>query len=131
MEGKGLERKKRRGRGMKFKVDDVTVYFPYPYVYPEQYEYMKELKRGLDGRGHCIIEMPTGTGKTVTLLSFFLSYQVVQPDVRKLIYCTRTVGEMSKVSEKQCLMKPPFEKDKTNQHQPREVRSNRRYAPIR
>ena len=42
-------------------------------------------------------QMPTGTGKTVTLLSLITSYQAAHPDVGKLIYCTRTVPEMEKV----------------------------------
>ncbi|KAI0562959.1 DNA helicase [Gracilaria domingensis] len=41
--------------------------------------------------------MPTGTGKTVTLLSFITSYHLQRPEMAKLIYCTRTVGEMEKV----------------------------------
>lgn len=41
--------------------------------------------------------MPTGTGKTITLLSLITSYQLVHPEVGKLIYCTRTVPEMEKV----------------------------------
>lgn len=60
---------------------------------------MCELKKTLDGGGHCIIEMPTGTGKTVTLLSFITSYHLQRPEMAKLIYCTRTVGEMEKVLE--------------------------------
>ena len=36
---------------------------------PEQYAYMLELKRSLDAKGHSMLEMPTGTGKTITLLS--------------------------------------------------------------
>ncbi|CAM6082063.1 unnamed protein product [Calypogeia fissa] len=81
---------------MKFKLDGLTVYFPYEYIYPEQYEYMLELKRALDTRGHCLLEMPTGTGKTITLLSLITSYQMANP-CGKLIYCTRTVHEMEKV----------------------------------
>ncbi len=60
---------------------------------------MCELKKTLDAKGHCILEMPTGTGKTVTLLSFITSYHLSRPDMAKLIYCTRTVGEMEKVLE--------------------------------
>lgn len=60
---------------------------------------MCELKRTIDSKGHCILEMPTGTGKTVTLLSFITSYHLCRPDIAKLIYCTRTVGEMEKVLE--------------------------------
>lgn len=41
---------------MKFLLDDLTVYFPYEFIYPEQYEYMKELKRSLDAKGHSLLE---------------------------------------------------------------------------
>ena len=84
---------------MRINIDGLLVYFPYPKLYPEQFEYMCELKRTFDARGHCILEMPTGTGKTVTLLSFITSYHLHRPDMAKLIYCTRTVGEMEKVLE--------------------------------
>lgn len=43
------------------------------------------------------VQMPTGTGKTITLLSLITSYQLAHPEVGKLIYCTRTVPEMEKV----------------------------------
>lgn len=33
------------------------VYFPYEYIYPEQYRYMLELKRTLDANGHCLLEV--------------------------------------------------------------------------
>lgn len=82
---------------MRIDVDGITVYFPYEFVYPEQYAYMVDLKRTLDARGHSILEMPTGTGKTVTILSLILSYQLYRPELAKLVYCTRTVGEMDKV----------------------------------
>ncbi|KAK9841666.1 hypothetical protein WJX74_009815 [Apatococcus lobatus] len=82
---------------MKFLLDGLTVHFPYEYIYPEQYRYMLELKRALDARGHCLLEMPTGTGKTITLLSLITSYQLAHPEVGKLVYCTRTVPEMEKV----------------------------------
>lgn len=82
---------------MKFMIDDLMVYFPYEFIYPEQYQYMVELKRALDAKGHCLLEMPTGTGKTITLLSLITSYQLAGRPVGKLIYCTRTVHEMEKV----------------------------------
>lgn len=31
-------------------VDGLLVYFPYDYIYPEQYAYMLDLKRGLDAK---------------------------------------------------------------------------------
>lgn len=41
--------------------------------------------------------MPTGTGKTVSVLSGTISYMLQYPDkYTKLIYCTRTVVEMEK-----------------------------------
>lgn len=40
--------------------------------------------------------MPSGTGKTVTLLAFILGYQAAHPDRSKLIYCSRTVPEIDK-----------------------------------
>jgi DNA excision repair protein ERCC-2 len=61
---------------------------------------MTKLKRALDARGPCILEMPSGTGKTVSLLSLITSYQLAHPDVGKLIYCTRTVTEIEKVFRK-------------------------------
>jgi DNA excision repair protein ERCC-2 len=33
---------------MKFLLDGLPVYFPYEYVYKEQYEYMLEIKRAYD-----------------------------------------------------------------------------------
>eukprot|EP00929_Paragymnodinium_shiwhaense_P081395 TRINITY_DN42570_c0_g1_i1.p1 TRINITY_DN42570_c0_g1~~TRINITY_DN42570_c0_g1_i1.p1 ORF type:complete len:923 (-),score=134.80 TRINITY_DN42570_c0_g1_i1:7-2562(-) len=43
--------------------------------------------------------MPTGTGKTVTLFALVTSYQLAHPEVGRLVYCTRTVPEMSKAVE--------------------------------
>ncbi|KMQ96493.1 tfiih basal transcription factor complex helicase xpd subunit [Lasius niger] len=85
---------------MKISVEGLIVYFPYDYIYPEQYAYMLELKRGLDAKGHCLLEMPSGTGKTITLLSLIVAYMLEHPlDVTKLIYCSRTVPEIEKVIE--------------------------------
>ncbi|KAK8039947.1 DNA repair helicase rad15 [Apiospora rasikravindrae] len=91
---------------MKFFIDDLPVLFPYPRVYPEQYAYMCDLKRTLDKGGNCVLEMPSGTGKTVSLLSLIIAYQQNQPEDRKLIYCSRTMSEIEKaLAELQALMK--------------------------
>ncbi|EGR32513.1 tfiih basal transcription factor complex helicase subunit, putative [Ichthyophthirius multifiliis] len=85
---------------MKFYINDLPVYFPYQSLYKEQLEYMKDLKLILDNQGHGIIEMPTGTGKTVCLLSLISSYLLQnQGKFKKLLYCTRTVVEMEKTIE--------------------------------
>nr|CCC92351.1 putative DNA excision repair protein, Transcription factor II H complex, XPD subunit [Trypanosoma congolense IL3000] len=92
---------------MKLFIEDVPVLFPYEYIYPEQLEYMTELKRGLDQGGHMVLEMPSGTGKTTTLLSLLIAYVHHHADEkRKVVYCTRTVGEVDKtVSELSKILK--------------------------
>ncbi|KAB5583733.1 hypothetical protein GE09DRAFT_1079921 [Coniochaeta sp. 2T2.1] len=91
---------------MKFNIDDLPVLFPYPRIYPEQYAYMCDLKRTLDAGGHCVLEMPSGTGKTVSLLSLIVAYQQHYPEHRKLIYCSRTMSEIEKaLAELKALMK--------------------------
>ncbi|ANZ76199.1 BA75_02347T0 [Komagataella pastoris] len=81
---------------MKFLIDDLPVIFPYPKIYPEQYAYMCDIKRTLDIGGNCILEMPSGTGKTISLLSLTVSYQMFYPEHRKIIYCSRTMSEIEK-----------------------------------
>lgn len=91
---------------MKFYIDSLPVLFPYPRIYPEQYAYMCDLKRTLDQGGHCVLEMPSGTGKTVSLLSLIVAYQQHYPEKRKLIYCSRTMSEIEKaLAELKALMK--------------------------
>lgn len=88
---------------MKLNVGGLLVHFPYDYIYPEQFSYMLELKRALDAKGHCLLEMPSGTGKTVSLLSLILAYMKAHPaHVTKLIYCSRTIPEIEKVRNDIC-----------------------------
>ncbi|GMR39936.1 hypothetical protein PMAYCL1PPCAC_10131, partial [Pristionchus mayeri] len=91
----------------RIKIEELEVYFPYDYVYPEQVLYMQELKRSIDAQGHCLLEMPSGTGKTVSLLSLVLAYMTRYPDkLEKLVYCSRTIPEIEKcVAELQNLFK--------------------------
>jgi len=84
---------------MRFDLDGLDVFFPFDRIYLEQHQYMRSLKQSLDAGGHCLLEMPTGTGKTVCLLSLITSYQFAKPSAGKLIYCTRTVPEMNSVME--------------------------------
>lgn len=84
---------------------------------------MLSLKRSLDARGPCALEMPTGTGKTVSLLSLILSWILARRGGMteqqrlyeqggaskdsnsasganfRLIYCCRTLGEIDKTVE--------------------------------
>ena len=85
---------------------ELEVLFPYPRIYPEQHAYMSDLKRTLDSGGHCVLEMPSGTGKTVSLLSLIVAYQMHMPEKRKLIYCSRTMSEIEKaLAELKALMR--------------------------
>ncbi|TXT04246.1 hypothetical protein VHUM_04244 [Vanrija humicola] len=81
---------------MKFMIDDLPVLFPYERPATEQYSYMCDLKKTLDAGGHCVLEMPSGTGKTVSLLSLIVSYMQFYPNKRQLVYCSRTVPEIEK-----------------------------------
>ncbi|KAI6036591.1 hypothetical protein BKA83DRAFT_85411 [Pisolithus microcarpus] len=91
---------------MKFFIDNLPIIFPYDRIYPEQFAYMCDLKRTLDATGHCVLEMPSGTGKTVSLLSLIVSYQQFHATKRKLVYCSRTVPEIEKaLAELKRLMK--------------------------
>lgn len=100
---------------MKIEVDELIVYFPYDFIYPEQYAYMRELKMTLDAGGHGVLEMPSGTGKTITLLSLIVSYILQYPEkLVKLVYCSRTVPEIEKtVGEMKRLLE--YYKKETNQ----------------
>ncbi|KAK7882004.1 hypothetical protein WMY93_028178 [Mugilogobius chulae] len=107
---------------MKLNIDGLLVYFPYDYIYPEQYSYMLELKRTLDAKVSLLLPPSTpalersfkplccramvfwrcrrGPGKTISLLSLIVAYQRAFPlEVTKLIYCSRTVPEIEKVVE--------------------------------
>lgn len=64
-------------------------------------------------QGHCLLEMPSGTGKTITLLSLIVAYMLAHPlDVTKLIYCSRTVPEIEKVIEELKKLMDYYEKRK-------------------
>ena len=81
---------------------DLHVLFPYPYIYPEQYAYMTKLlqtyENAASGKSQCMIEMPTGTGKTACLLSLTIAWLSSGQQIHeKLIFCSRTVAELDKV----------------------------------
>jgi DNA excision repair protein ERCC-2 len=54
---------------MLFYIKDLPVLFPYPRLYPEQYGYMCDLKKTLDSGGNAVLEMPSGTGKTISCVT--------------------------------------------------------------
>ena len=85
---------------MEFKIEELTIHWPFHMVYKEQYEYLKLLKQIVDKNCHGIIEMPTGSGKTISLFAFAYSYKVQYPDkVQKIVFCTRTLTQLQKATE--------------------------------
>ncbi|XP_041351579.1 general transcription and DNA repair factor IIH helicase subunit XPD-like isoform X2 [Gigantopelta aegis] len=73
---------------------------------------MLELKRSIDAKGHCALEMPSGTGKTISLLSLIMAYMRAYPlHITKLIYCSRTVPELEKVVEELRYLVNYYEKE--------------------
>jgi len=82
-------------------IDGLEVLFPYEYIYPEQYLYMLEVKKCLDAQGHGLLEMPSGTGKTISLLALIVAYNRSNRSKKplKLIYCSRTIPEIEKAIE--------------------------------
>lgn len=102
---------------MIIKMGSIEVFFPKDKIYPEQMQYIKEMYEVVQEKGHCLIEMPTGTGKTIAILSFLVSYQIhlmtqgagheklketgfrKKEGTFKIVYCTRTTAEIEKVLE--------------------------------
>lgn len=54
---------------------------------------MVKLKSCL-GNGHCVLEMPTGTGKTVALLSLILAFQYKHTGILHMYACARRVTHL-------------------------------------
>ena len=77
------------------------ILFPYDRIYPEQYQYLKCVKRALHKKGHALIEAPPGTNQSLCLLSLLTSYQHYNESSnntrRKIVYATNSVPETTKV----------------------------------
>jgi DNA excision repair protein ERCC-2 len=69
---------------MRIVIDGLPVIFPYKLIFNEQEIYMTYLKKTLDAPGHAILEMPTGTGKTVCLLSLLTAYLLNSSKFKKV-----------------------------------------------
>lgn len=79
-------------------IDGLDVVFPFEAgAYPEQIEFMQSLKEGFDRGGSIILEMPSGTGKTMALLALTAAYLAANETASKVVYCTRTIPEIEKV----------------------------------
>lgn len=47
---------------MKFFIDDLPIYFPYEFIYPEQYAYIKDIKKTLDAKVTTVVNQLTFLG---------------------------------------------------------------------
>lgn len=70
-----------------FKIYDLDVIFPYQSMYPEQKEFMGQLKLSFDANGSSILELPPGCGKNISVFSLVLSYLAENPNIGPLVYC--------------------------------------------
>lgn len=56
-----------------FKIDDITLHFPFK-PYDGQIKYMTAVVKSLESKTHAALESPTGTGKTLCLLTACLGW---------------------------------------------------------
>ena len=93
-------------------VDGLPIYFPYK-TYACQIEYMTEVVKALNSKNHGALESPTGTGKTLCLLTACLAwlhnYTVkAKAGVKRIqiIYTSRTHSQLAQVKKE--LQKTPY-----------------------
>ena len=55
------------------KIDEITLHFPYK-PYEDQVKYMTTVVKSLESKTHAALESPTGTGKTLCLLTACLGW---------------------------------------------------------
>ncbi|ELP88051.1 DNA repair helicase rad3/xp-D, putative [Entamoeba invadens IP1] len=85
-----------------FTITGVPIHFPYKYIYPEQYSFIKTVVSGVTSKTpphkQIVIEMGTGTGKTVSIITAGKGLLgTTGSNVDHVIYCTRTVDEMRQI----------------------------------
>lgn len=69
--GNSLEELQKRSKVIL--VDNIPVHFPYE-PYPGQIQYIEAVIRSLNGKHNAVLESPTGTGKTLCLLTATLAW---------------------------------------------------------
>lgn len=77
-----------------FQIYDLDVIFPYQSMYPEQKEFMGQLKLSFDANGSSILELPSGCGKNITVFSLVLSYLAEHPNIGPLVYCVSSKASL-------------------------------------
>lgn len=78
-------------------INGVIVDFPYEKAYDQQMAVMKTVIGALDVGENCLVESPTGTGKSLSLLCAALAWQSRRGAGTKIFYTSRTHKQLSQV----------------------------------
>uniref|UniRef100_F6SDL7 Helicase ATP-binding domain-containing protein n=2 Tax=Ciona intestinalis TaxID=7719 RepID=F6SDL7_CIOIN len=93
-------------------IGGVKIHFPFK-PYPSQLSMMSMIVKGLQRSEHCLLESPTGSGKTLSLLCSALAWQ---QDLAMRLQKKEELYEQSNVdcAEEECcsIEQPPKEKEK-------------------
>ena len=88
-----------------FAIGGHKVFFPHEQPYDCQLEYMKKVIQSAEGSQNALLESPTGTGKTLSLLCATLSWLKKERErhgskdfgLPQIIYCSRTHSQLQQV----------------------------------
>ncbi|CAK8565673.1 unnamed protein product [Lathyrus sativus] len=85
---------------MIFSLEDLTIQFPYSNVYPEQLNFMKEIKLALDTGDHTVVSTYKDKckGFTVAMISLLVSYVASKfGESKQILCCTKDAGRRDKI----------------------------------
>ena len=88
----------------KLTVYQTEVYFPFT-PYQQQVDYMSKVIEACQKSANALLESPTGTGKTLCLLTASLAWlkkiresnELDEDEMPRIIYCSRTHSQISQV----------------------------------
>ncbi|KAH0788669.1 putative helicase [Histomonas meleagridis] len=81
---------------MEVNINNVNVSFPYQ-PYPVQNDFMSKVIESIDTGQYALLESPTGTGKTLSLLCSALSWRRQNKAEVQIVYASRTHSQLSNV----------------------------------
>lgn len=74
---------------------DLNVIFPYAKIYPEQKEYMGQIKLSFDSNGPAVLEIPSGTGRRIAMFSLLTAYMEVNPGFGPLVFSSHSLPQIN------------------------------------
>jgi len=81
---------------MELEINGIPVSFPY-HPYQVQVDFMSKVIEACDNKEYALLESPTGTGKTLSLLCSILSWKYARNSSTRIIYTSRTHSQLSNV----------------------------------